>query len=93
MKSWIRLSVAAGVLASAGIAAAQQGVSQDEVRIGTIQDLSGPLAAFGKQSRNGMQMRVDEITSRAASMVASSSSLSRTRATTPRKPYWRLRSW
>jgi branched-chain amino acid transport system substrate-binding protein len=31
------------------------------VVIGSIQDLSGPVAAFGKQSRNGMQLRVDEI--------------------------------
>ena len=36
-------------------------MSKDEIRIGTIQDLSGPLAGFGKQSRNGMQLRVDEI--------------------------------
>ena len=41
--------------------AQQQGVSKDEIRIGTIQDLSGPLAGFGKQSRNGMQLRVEEI--------------------------------
>jgi len=41
--------------------AQQQGVSKDEIRIGTIQDLSGPLAGFGKQARNGMQLRVDEI--------------------------------
>ncbi len=38
-----------------------QGVSKTEIVIGTIQDLSGPIAAFGKQSRNGMQLRVDEI--------------------------------
>ena len=61
MKPWIRLSVTACALALAGMASAQQGISKDEIRIGTIQDLSGPLAAFGKQSRNGMQMRVDEI--------------------------------
>jgi hypothetical protein len=29
--------------------------------VGTIQDLSGPLAGYGKQARNGMQLRVDEI--------------------------------
>ena len=40
---------------------AQQGVSKTEIVIGTIQDLSGPLAGFGKQIRNGMQLRVDEI--------------------------------
>ena len=61
MTPWMRLSAAAALLSLSGLAVAQQGVSKDEIRIGTIQDLSGPLAAFGKQSRNGMQMRVDEI--------------------------------
>jgi branched-chain amino acid transport system substrate-binding protein len=41
--------------------AQQQGVSKDEIVLGTIQDLSGPLAGFGKQSRLGMMLRVDEI--------------------------------
>ncbi len=41
--------------------AQSQGISRTEIVIGTIQDLSGPVAAFGKQSRNGMQLRVDEI--------------------------------
>ena len=36
------------------------GVTKTEISLGTIQDLSGPLAGFGKQIRNGMQMRVDE---------------------------------
>ncbi len=57
-------SLTLAVLAVAGIGAAQaqtQGVSKTEIVIGTIQDLSGPVAAFGKQSRNGMQLRVDEI--------------------------------
>ena len=50
------------VLLAAPVAHAQtQGVSKTEIVIGTIQDLSGPIAAFGKQSRNGMQLRVDEI--------------------------------
>lgn len=55
------LALAAAALAAGGSAFAQQGVSKDEIRIGTIQDLSGPLAGFGKQSRNGMQLAVDEI--------------------------------
>ena len=46
---------------AATLASAQQGVTKDEIRIGTIQDLSGPLAGFGKQARNGMQLRVDEL--------------------------------
>ena len=41
--------------------AQMQGVSKTEIVIGTIQDLSGPIAAFGKQARSGMQLRVDEI--------------------------------
>ena len=59
-KLWV-LVLAAAAVAGAGSAMAQQGVSKDEIRIGTIQDLSGPLAGFGKQSRNGMQLAVDEL--------------------------------
>ncbi len=44
-----------------GALAQTQGVSKTEIVIGSIQDLSGPIAAFGKQSRYGMQLRVDEI--------------------------------
>jgi branched-chain amino acid transport system substrate-binding protein len=58
----IPLAAAAGLALGCGLASAQQqGVSKDEIRIGTIQDLSGPLAGFGKQSRNGMQLAVDEL--------------------------------
>jgi branched-chain amino acid transport system substrate-binding protein len=57
-----RTSLAVGILAmSAGVAHAQQGVSKTEIVMGTIQDLSGPLAGFGKQVRFGMQLRVDEV--------------------------------
>lgn len=53
----------AGVLAvcSAHSIAQSQGVSKTEIIIGTILDQSGPLAGFGKQSRLGMQLRVDEV--------------------------------
>lgn len=37
-----------------------QGVSKTEITIGSILDLSGPLAGFGKQLRLGMLLRVDE---------------------------------
>ncbi|MDO9287037.1 MAG: ABC transporter substrate-binding protein [Aquabacterium sp.] len=53
-----------GALALLAVGAAQaqsQGVSKTEITLGSILDLSGPVAAFGKQSRNGMQLRVDEI--------------------------------
>lgn len=63
MKTIAALAVAAlAGLAMADPAAAQtQGVSDKEIVIATIQDLSGPLAGYGKQARNGLQMRVDEI--------------------------------
>jgi len=62
IKSLIPLAAAAGLALASGMAGAQQqGVSKDEIRIGTIQDLSGPLAGFGKQARNGMQLAVDEL--------------------------------
>ena len=56
MKGYTKL--AAAVLAAAGvgagataIAAEQMGVTKNEIVIGTIQDLSGPLAGFGKALR------------------------------------------
>jgi branched-chain amino acid transport system substrate-binding protein len=32
-----------------------------DIRLGTLQDLSGPLAGAGKQTLNGMRLRIDEI--------------------------------
>ena len=56
-----RQSAIAALFLGAGMALAQQqGVSKDEILIGSIQDLSGPIAGYGKQARNGMQLRVDE---------------------------------
>ncbi len=53
------------VLALAGgLAAAQnpgQGVKKDQILLGSILDLSGPIANYGKQLRMGMLLRVDEI--------------------------------
>ena len=57
-----RLLALAAILA-AGTSAAQaqsQGVSKTEITLGSIQDLSGPIAGFGKQVRLGMMLRVDE---------------------------------
>jgi len=54
-------AAALALLGSAALHAETQGVSKTEILIGTIQDLSGPIASLGKQSRNGMQLRVDEI--------------------------------
>ena len=56
------LIAAAFALAAAPFAIAQtQGVSRTEIVIGTEQDLSGPIVAFSKQLKNGMEMRVEEI--------------------------------
>ena len=54
-------SMALGLTMVASGAWAQQGVAKTEITLGTIQDLSGPLAGYGKQARNGMQLRIDEI--------------------------------
>lgn len=54
-------AIAAALLAAGASAQAQQGVTKDQILVGTIQDLSGPLAGFGKAVRQGMQLRIDEI--------------------------------
>ena len=57
------LAAAATALAlTTGLTGAQasQGVSKNELVVGSIQDLSGPLAGFGKQLRAGMLLRVEE---------------------------------
>ena len=54
------LAAVAFALGTTGAAMAQQGVSKDTITLGSIQDLSGPLAGFGKQVRLGMMLRVDE---------------------------------
>jgi branched-chain amino acid transport system substrate-binding protein len=58
-KAIVAAALAALTLAPA--AHATQGVSKSEIVLGSTQDLSGPLAAFSKQARNGMIMAVDEI--------------------------------
>jgi branched-chain amino acid transport system substrate-binding protein len=57
------MTLMAGMLALAGSAsqAQSQGVSKDEILVGSIQDLSGPLAAFGKAVRQGMLLRAEEV--------------------------------
>src|SRR2546422_5174911 len=50
----------AGSLCAPLAQAQSQGVSKTEITLGSIQDLSGPIAGFGKQVRLGMILRVDE---------------------------------
>ncbi len=54
-------ALTAAALASGTAGAQSQGVSKSEIVLGSIQDLSGPIAGFGKQIRLGMMLRVDEI--------------------------------
>lgn len=64
----MRLRTAAGLALAAGLTgpalAQTQGVTASQITVGTIQDLSGPLAAYGKQTRNGLQMFFDELNAR-----------------------------
>ncbi|MBK6650535.1 MAG: ABC transporter substrate-binding protein [Betaproteobacteria bacterium] len=59
----LKMMVALSALTLGTVAQAQttQGVSKTEVLIGSIQDMSGPLAGYGKQARNGMLLRIDEL--------------------------------
>jgi branched-chain amino acid transport system substrate-binding protein len=55
------LALAALSMAATLACAQQQGVTKDQIVVGTIQDLSGPLAGYGKQARNGMLLRIEEL--------------------------------
>jgi branched-chain amino acid transport system substrate-binding protein len=62
MKNRTPLALAVIALtATVSIAAEQQGVTKTEILVGSIQDLSGPIAGYGKQIRNGMQLRAEEL--------------------------------
>jgi branched-chain amino acid transport system substrate-binding protein len=56
-----QLTALVGAIALCGVAHAQQGVGKDTLTLGSIQDLSGPLAGFGKQVRMGLLLAADEI--------------------------------
>jgi branched-chain amino acid transport system substrate-binding protein len=58
----LHLAAIAAALSVASVAshAQQQGVTKDEILVGSIQDLSGPIAAYGKAVRQGMLLRVEE---------------------------------
>lgn len=64
MKSIVGYAAVASAAALLSLPAAAQnvrGVTKNEVVIGMHTDLSGPVAAFGKYSANGMRMRAEEI--------------------------------
>ena len=56
-----QLTTLAVALSLSTLAWAQQGVSKDTLTLGSIQDLSGPLAGFGKQVRMGLLLAADEL--------------------------------
>jgi branched-chain amino acid transport system substrate-binding protein len=66
-KSFKALGLAVGALALTHLPAAaqtkitNQGISADEIVIGTHQDLSGPIKVWGVPVSNGMKMAVEEI--------------------------------
>jgi len=66
-KSFKALGLAVGALALTHLPAAaqtkitNQGISADEIVIGTHQDLSGPIKGWGVPVSNGMKMAVEEI--------------------------------
>lgn len=51
---------AATLMALAGSASAQQGVTEDSIKIGMHADLSGPLAIWGVPASNAVRMRFDQ---------------------------------
>jgi branched-chain amino acid transport system substrate-binding protein len=62
-RNLIKAGAAAGTLAASGmplVAHATQGVSKTEIVLGSLQDLSGPIAVLGKPIQNGMIMRVEQ---------------------------------
>ena len=67
LKSFKALGLAVGALALTHLPAAaqtkvtNQGISADEIVIGTHQDLSGPIKFWGVPVSNGMKMAVEEI--------------------------------
>jgi branched-chain amino acid transport system substrate-binding protein len=61
MKLKSAVALASLALAGSAVLAQSQGVNKGEISLGSIQDLSGPIAGFGKQVRLGMLLRVDEI--------------------------------
>jgi branched-chain amino acid transport system substrate-binding protein len=61
MKTISVLALATLALTATFSVAQTQGVSKTEILVGTIQDFSGPLAGYGKQVRNGMLLRIEEV--------------------------------
>jgi len=61
MNKKILTAVFAATWLIAGQAMATQGVTKNEIVLGSIQDMSGPLASYSKPLVNGLRMHIDEI--------------------------------
>jgi branched-chain amino acid transport system substrate-binding protein len=59
-RSLLSLFASAVALAAGSVLAQSQGVSKNEILVGSILDMSGPLASLGKPTRQGMLLRVEE---------------------------------
>lgn len=57
---FVRSLLAVAVMATSFAVVATPGVSRDEILVGSIQDLSGPIAMLGAPVRDGMLMRFEE---------------------------------
>ena len=73
--------------------AQSQGVSKTEITLGSIQDLSGPLAGFGKQIRFGMTLRVNEINEQGGVNGRKIKLIVEDSGYDPKKPCWQRRNW
>jgi len=60
MRAMLKALWAATWLLAGAAFAATPGVSDDTIRIATVQDLSGPIAILGAPIRDGIVMRLDE---------------------------------
>ena len=56
----LALALASSLSLACALPAAAAGVSADEIVVGTVSDLSGPIAMLGVPVRDGMLMRFDE---------------------------------
>ncbi|VTU45508.1 Leucine-, isoleucine-, valine-, threonine-, and alanine-binding protein precursor (plasmid) [Variovorax sp. SRS16] len=60
-RAFSALALATTLLSPLAFAQEVQGISKDEILLGSVQDLSGPLVAVSKPLMGGMTMRIEEI--------------------------------
>lgn len=58
---WTGLLVLLMAMGFSGLVMAEEGVTDTEIVIGSHQDLSGPIAGWGTQTKLGLEMRAREI--------------------------------